>query len=64
MTLYHQDGTPATEAEILSAASSIASSRKITHAGGRPKVLRKCPKCGLKLSAREMMRHTRCGASP
>lgn len=30
-----------------------------THAGGRPKVLRKCPNCGMKLGARERRAH-RC----
>lgn len=35
---------------------ALASFRK-TRAGGRPKVLRKCPRCGLRLGAREMREH-------
>lgn len=57
MTLYHKDGTKASEAEVLSEAASISSSRKTHHRGGRPKVFRKCPRCKAKLSAREMQRH-------
>lgn len=57
MTLYLKDRKPATEAEILAAAGKITSARRKTRKGGRPKELRKCKGCGLRLGVREMAAH-------
>jgi len=43
----------------LSPGAALAAMRK-TRAGGRPKKLKKCPDCGMKLGAREMRAH-KCG---
>jgi hypothetical protein len=43
-------------------ARALAALRK-TYGGGRPKVLRKCPGCGVKLGARDMRIH-KCAADP
>lgn len=31
--------------------------KRTTHAGGKPKVMRPCPKCGKPFGAREMVAH-------
>jgi len=38
------------------AARKMAAARK-TRRGGRPRVMRPCPKCGAELSARQMAAH-------
>lgn len=39
--------------------AKVAAARENAKLGGRPKVLRSCPKCGVMMSAREILRH-RC----
>ena len=45
-----------TKAQRSEIARALAALRK-THAGGRPKVLRKCKKCGAKFGTRELREH-------
>ncbi len=52
------------EREILTAAGRIQGERRRGKGsgGGRPVVLRPCPKCGASFSAREMRKHQpKCG---
>ena len=42
---------------ILSEASRIMRERKSNFAGGRPKVLRRCKRCGFRGGARELRAH-------
>lgn len=47
---------PVADQAILSAAARINSSKRKTHGAGsgRPRIMRRCPRCGRKHSAREM----------
>ena len=47
---------------VLSEASRIMRERKSTFAGGRPKIMRRCPKCRAKMGARELRAH-KCEAA-
>jgi len=46
-----------TKTEKSELARALAALRK-THAGGRPKIVRKCKVCGANLGAREMRTHS------
>lgn len=47
---------------LLREASRIMRGRKSTFAGGRPKIVRRCKRCGFRGGARELRAH-RCEAT-
>lgn len=52
-----------TKAQKSEIARALAALRK-THAGGRPKRMRRCKKCGERFGAREMRAHIpQCGVN-
>jgi hypothetical protein len=45
---------------VKSAVAAWDNEKRKTHAGGRPKVLRQCPKCSVSFGTRELAKH-KCG---